>query len=446
MLERANRKERDERPTSNVQRPMSNEKQKRRRIFKEKSFGYDKEGLNSSVRLSLAVSRSFDVGRSMFDVRRSGLFSGCCFFILFFCMLLSSQAEEISPLKYARGFRVEALADGCRLATVLPPWKGDDTVYRYLLVPRGHEVPENHPEAQVVTVPVERFVTLSSSQLPYLDAAGKMDLLVGLGGTEHISTMSARRLVAAGKIHEVGIFTNVRMEALLDLSPDIVMASASGSAYDPHPKLLEAGMPVVLTLAHIEKSPLGRCEWIKFLAMFIGTEEHAEALFEEIAGRYEALVRKTAGISHRPGVITGAPIQGKWDPRGSKYLPGLIRDAGGRPLWEPEGVSGYRKPMDIEAMYNLAMTADAWINTSTWESLEDAFAADPRFADVPAIQNRRLYNNNAKTNPWGGNDYWESGMLYPEQLLSDLIAILHPGLLPGHELIYYRRLEGETRP
>ena len=161
-------------------------------------------------------------------------------------------------------------------------WCPGDTKYRKTI-----RKPRSLP------VPVERFVTLSSSQLPYLDAAGKMDLLVGLGGTEHISTMSARRLVAAGKIHEVGIFTNVRMEALLDLSPDIVMASASGSAYDPHPKLLEAGMPVVLTLAHIEKSPLGRCEWIKFLAMFIGTEEHAEALFEEIAGRYEALVRKT---------------------------------------------------------------------------------------------------------------------------------------------------------
>lgn len=358
----------------------------------------------------------------------------------------AGSAREVPTLSYARGFQVEALADGCRLVTLLPPWKGDDTVYRYLLVPRGRRAPENHPEAQVISVPVARLVTLSASQLPYLDAAGKMDLLVGLGGAQYVSTASARRRVEAGKVRDVGMFTNVRMEVLLELSADVVMASASGSSYDPHPKLLEAGLPTVLTLAHLEENPLGRCEWIKFLAMFLGTEAHAEVLFEEIAGRYETLAQKTAAVSARPGVITGAPIMGKWDPRGSKYLPGLIRDAGGRPLWEPEGVSGYQKPIDIEAMYDLAMTADAWINASTWECLGDAYSADPRFADVPAIRSGMLYNNNARSNSRGGNDYWESGMLYPERLLADLISILHPKLLPDHELIYYRRLTEEPRP
>ena len=165
------------------------------------------------------------------SIRNALFFKLLTLVLLFMSAVVSGSAEEKIPtLSYAEGFRVEAFADGCRLVTVLPPWEGDNNIYRYFLVPRGQEVPKSHPKAQVVTVPVERFVTLSSSQLPYLDAAGKMDLLVGLGGTEHISTVSARRLVEAGKIRDVGFFTNVRMETLMDLSPDIVMASASGSA------------------------------------------------------------------------------------------------------------------------------------------------------------------------------------------------------------------------
>jgi hypothetical protein len=37
-------------------------------------------------------------------------------------------------------------------------------------------------------------------------------------------------------------------------------------------------------------------------------------------------------------------------------------------------------------------------------------------------------------------------MVRPDLLLADMIAILHPELLPGHRLIWHNRLEsGQTR-
>jgi iron complex transport system substrate-binding protein len=97
--------------------------------------------------------------------------------------------------------------------------------------------------------------------------------------------------------------------------------------------------------------------------------------------------------------------------------------------------------MDVEAVYERTLEADIWINTGTWSGIKDALAADPRFSVVPALKSGRMFNNNKRLNPWGGNDYWESGLLKPDIILADLIAICHPHILPDHELVFYRRLE-----
>ncbi|BAL99694.1 MAG: hypothetical protein KatS3mg049_2263 [Caldilinea sp.] len=52
-----------------------------------------------------------------------------------------------------------------------------------------------------------------------------------------------------------------------------------------------------------------------------------------------------------------------------------------------------------------------------------------------------MYNNNARLNEYGGNDYWEGGLANPDVVLADLIKIFHPELLPDHELVYYRKLD-----
>jgi iron complex transport system substrate-binding protein len=40
----------------------------------------------------------------------------------------------------------------------------------------------------------------------------------------------------------------------------------------------------------------------------------------------------------------------------------------------------------------------------------------------------------------GGNDYWESGSVYPHVILKDIAAILHPELFPDNEFFYYRKI------
>ncbi|MDH7483966.1 MAG: ABC transporter substrate-binding protein, partial [Spirochaetales bacterium] len=56
------------------------------------------------------------------------------------------------------------------------------------------------------------------------------------------------------------------------------------------------------------------------------------------------------------------------------------------------------------------------------------------------VQKGAVWNNDLRMSPGGGNDYFESAVLQPQLVLADLIAILHPELMPGHRFVYYRKI------
>jgi iron complex transport system substrate-binding protein len=100
--------------------------------------------------------------------------------------------------------------------------------------------------------------------------------------------------------------------------------------------------------------------------------------------------------------------------------------------------------LDFEAVFERAREANFWlINTIGWTRIQDVLAADERYANFAALQPGRVYNNNARVNVHGGNDYWETGVASPHLVLADLIRIFHPEMLPEHELIWYRPLQRE---
>ena len=117
----------------------------------------------------------------------------------------------------------------------------------------------------------------------------------------------------------------------------------------------------------------------------------------------------------------------------------LITDAGGRYIYgrntgpPSEGIA-------LEHAYLLTSEADVWLTTGQVKTMGQLRADLPKFADVPAVKNGRVYNNNFRTTPGGGNDFYESGAMAPDRILADLIRILRPGLLPASALTYYHQL------
>ena len=88
----------------------------------------------------------------------------------------------------------------------------------------------------------------------------------------------------------------------------------------------------------------------------------------------------------------------------------------------------------------MALQADFWLNVGYVDSRADIAARDVRYKAFRPFRQSTIFNNNKRVNDLGANDYWESGAVNPHLILADLIRILHPELLPDHELVYYKQL------
>ncbi len=313
-----------------------------------------------------------------------------------------------------------------------------------MLVQCGTPAPEGYADALVMDVPVQSIIALSTTYLPHLESLGVLDSLVAIDSLLWTTTAAVQERIAADAVIEVGSGSSINLESVLDLEPDLVMTYGTGIPdYDTHPVLLEAGVPVVLNGDFVEQVPLGRTEWMKFLAFFFNKEGEATTIFDNVVTEYNEVAALAASVESKPTVLVGSVYNGTWYVSGGKsYTAQLLTDAGAAYLWADEGDVG-SIPLDFEAVFDKAAEADYWINPDSafWFSVDDVLASDDRYGDFAAVNGGTLYNNNALVNENGGNAFYESGAANPQIVLKDLVKIFHPDLLPDHELVYYRQTQ-----
>lgn len=349
--------------------------------------------------------------------------------------------NKVQP-DYATGFAVDYY-NHYKVVTVTQPWQGADETFEYLLVQCGTPTPEGFETAQKVQVPVNTVVALSTTYLPHLDLLNRLDTLVGVDNFSFVYAPDVRAKVKQGELIEFNSGRTLDIERLLVNDPDLIMAYGTGDPdIDSYNRLTQAGLPVALLGEYVENSPLGRAEWLIFTALFFNQELKAQQVFADISAEYEALVKLTTARSEQPTVFSGFSYEGTWYmPGGKSYAAQLLKDAGAAYLWE-ENQSTVTIPLDFESVFDQAATAEIWVNVSQdWLSRDDAIATDPRYGKFDAFKQDNVFNNNARMNNTGGNDYWESGAVNPHLILADLVKIFHPELLPEHQLIYYQKLE-----
>jgi iron complex transport system substrate-binding protein len=345
-----------------------------------------------------------------------------------------------TDIRYARGFTVE-YRRSYKIVTVRTPWPNASSGIKYLLVQRGTPLPKDHDDALIVEIPSRRVITLSTSYLPYLDMLGLTGHIIGHDDFRYVFNPSVRKLIDEGHIREVGEGSKANVELIMALEPDLIMAFHTGNEQDSYPKLVEAGLPVVINAEWGEEAPLAMAEWIKFIALFFNREAEAEVIFDAIVDEYDLLRNLAANVQYKPTVLLGAPFQGTWWMAGGRsFFARLIDDAGATYLWRDNGDTG-AVPLDFEAVFERAADAAFWVNTGYWNSRTDALEEDPRFIEFKPYRELRMYNNNRRINEHGGNDYWESGRANPHKVLADLVAIFHPDLMPEHTFVYYRQLD-----
>nr|WP_138503607.1 ABC transporter substrate-binding protein [Nostoc sp. PA-18-2419] len=361
------------------------------------------------------------------------------------CIQKYEQNTDYFPTKikitHAIGLTVEYYKH-YKVVTIKNPWQNAKTTFKYALVQCGTPTPKGFNQAQVITVPINSIVSLSTTHLPHLAKLGVVDKLIGISNSKQVNTREVVERIKAGKVTQVGNNANVDIEKLLELNPDLVTTFGTGdSQTDNYAKLTEAGLKVGINAEYMEDTPLGRSEWLKFTALFFNKEEQAEKIFQEITHKYEQVSQKVKSVKNRPTVFVGFNFKGTWFmPGGKSYVAKYLADAGANYLWSDNKFSG-SLPLSFEVVLERAANADYWLNFSqSWLSLQDLLAEDNRYADFKAVKTGNLYNNNARVNESGGNDYWEGGISNPDTVLSDLSKILHPEILLNHKLFYYHKI------
>ncbi len=272
-----------------------------------------------------------------------------------------------------------------------------------------------------------RIVCMSSSHVAFLAELGAADRIVGISGTDFITNPDVRRRIEAGEIADVGFDSNLDFERLAALRPDLVLT------YGTVPqRLAQMGVRCEFIGEYLEPTPLDRARWIVRVGELCGLEDVAKEHFIDIEQRYNRLKDSVLALSkNRPWVMLNAPYRDVWFvPSAENFMVRFIEDAGGECACFVTS-SRESQPIDIEEAYLAMQSSDVWINVNSYNSLTALLADNQRFANTPPALNRRVYNNN-------NADFWESGVVRPDRVLRDLVAIFHN---TGETLFYYKRLE-----
>lgn len=351
-----------------------------------------------------------------------------------------SPTGDSAAIRYARGFRIHA-EEGFKVVEVLYPFQGATSGYKYLLVPKDKEIPPHDSDTRVIRIPLESIVCTSTTHIPLLDYLGETDKLVGFPTTDYISSEKMRKRINNGKVMELGVDKGLNLERLAVLQPDAVMGYTMTGDYGQFRKIETLGIPVVINGEYLEQHPLGRAEWIKFMALFFGREAEADSVFRFIEKNYLDAMAAVSSVDKKPTVMSGIMYGDAWFvPAGENYASRLLQDARCQYLWQDTPGVGFLQ-LPFESIYAKAHDADIWIGTGSYKTLAELSAADHRYSRFRPFIEQRIYNYDAREGEKGGNEFLELGYLRPDLILRDIISICHPEALPEHTLFFHRRLK-----
>lgn len=345
-----------------------------------------------------------------------------------------SQQDSIGGNLFRYAKNVVAYPTGYGyLMEVLNPWDSTAKLGRFALVDVGKSSETIHEEGVVtVQLPVQSVISFSSTQWSVFLELGEIERVKGILEGRNIHSPEMRRLLAEGVVKDVGTESAKNMELMISMHPDIILFSPY---FDGNQEPLSVTGAALFPFAdYLETTPLGRAEWIRVVGLMTGRQQEADAWFEEIESRYQALSDLCSQVEHRPTVFSDLAFNGQWYVAGGQsYIARLFADAGADYLWK-DNPSTASFPLDSETILAKAQHADFWriANSSslpmTYERLKKENAV---YALFDAYKNHQILVCDVKE-----TGYFEQSQIEPDILLADFIAIFHPEVMETYQQGY----------
>lgn len=343
-------------------------------------------------------------------------------------------------VKHAKNFNI-TYHNNYKVVSLFKPFQNTKDTMRYALVQRGTTAPKGFKKSEIIEIPIRKIITLSHTHVAFIQELGQIASVQGVSAPQYLTNPALAEKHAQNKLVIAGTSMELNNETILAAQPDVVMASGmTTGAFKQYQVLIHAGVPLIINSEWLEKTPLGRAEWIKFVAAFYNMEKVVNDKFKQIEQEYTNLKKLTANIEKKPNVVWGLPFKNTWYmPRGESFVGQFLQDAGANYYWKDEkGVGSL--PLDFEAVYGKAQGADFWLVESSVKSRQEIKEHDTRFSDFAAFKNDKIYNNDKKLTKKGVNVYLNTSLVHPNWVLADMIRLFHPALLPDHQMVYYRKL------
>ncbi len=376
-------------------------------------------------------------------VKRNKLFSFLILIVVFCSCNEQKNTEqkkrdnEQIKLKYATCFRIyknlnyktlQLISDGKVLTNYIlysnqkPEVKLNNTIY--------------------IKTPVKKLAALSSIYIGFINRINQLDKVVAVDNRNYIYNEFIRKKISDKEINEIALNGIINEEITLQINPDVIFTYITQNDITlNHKKLINEKIPFVTLVDHLENHPLGRAEWIKFIACFFEKDHLADSLFNVTESNYKSLKLFANKSKNKPKVLTEHKINDAWYvPGGKSFMSALLADANATYYWEQDTHTG-SLPLSFEEVYSKASDADYWLNILFCKTKTDLIKMDARYSSFKAFKENKLYNNDNKVNSSGANDYWKTGLTQPDLIINDLISILHPELLIDFKTNFYRHVK-----
>lgn len=370
-------------------------------------------------------------------------------FVLPFFLLIGCKKKESSEIvkteteknsiEYASGLSI-IKHEGYSVVTVSDPWPDAHTKFTYVLKEKEAKVPDSLQKYTTIKVPLESIVVTSTTNIPFLEMLEVENKLVGFPHTDYISSEKTRALIDKGAVKNVGQNEKLNVEQLIELSPDLIVTFGVDNNNAMLDNLKKSGLNVLIQADWMEQSPLGKAEWIKLYGALFGKEEQAKELFDKIVLSYDQAKKLVTGKPATSSVLYGSMYEDIWYvAKGNSWVAQFMKDAQANYLWADLKGTG-SEGLSFEKVLVKAKTANFWIASGSFKSLDEFGKINPHYAEFDAFKSKNVYTFEGKVGATGGTVYYELAPSRPDLVLKDYIKIFHPELLPSYEFTFASKL------
>ncbi len=333
------------------------------------------------------------------------------------------------PLQYAKNVTLHKLQDIYRIDI-----KGEQPLFLY------KKDGATCGEGRYIKIPIKKIATFSTTYIGFLNR------LESLGSVQFVSTMkyvfssTVKNSFKNGKIVELGY--PPRSELILKHRPDVILDFPPLGVMPTYLRpTIQAKIPVVFIKEHYEQHPLARAEWIKVFALLVNKESEGNKIFNKMVSRYKKIEQQISSVDHknRPVTLVGKLLHGVWHaPAKKSYLVQFLRDLNVEYLFSNKTAG--RLLLPFEEVLKASTKASFWLPQALWQKQKDIFKSDRKYRLLNEQLKKNIFSNSLNIGVHGGSDYWESGVAYPDRILSDLAQIFYPKIVKKKKFFYYQKL------